>query len=186
MKGTFKFDVLALPLLSCLWHSVDVWSIVQTYTLLPLLFVALIAAPVAVGRARGLHITAKDRWNTALDRFWKVLMFGLFLLYPMLSLVSVTVFHCNHDTGRLFTAFDVVCPPTNSFASIYSFVFFLLYPIGIPVMMHLVLRFAGIRKVVQEYVRVAEFEAMISLYVKRTCLVGVQRFAHMVGGIEDN
>ena len=73
--GSFKFDVLSLPGLACLWVEISFQHVLFTYTLGPLLFVALLGIPVVVALARGLKAQEENegehrRWSQTLDIFW--------------------------------------------------------------------------------------------------------------------
>jgi len=133
---------------------------------------------------RGLHRWSKKRMRETIDRFWTNLMFLLFLLYPALSMSTMLVFNCDRNVGRLREDYRVVCPHAMTSLSLYSIVFLLLYPFGIPVMMCMALRVAGVPEVVREKVQQAEWAAMLSLFVKLYASIEVQRVSRLIGNVD--
>ncbi len=89
-------------------------------------------------------------------------MFAFFVLYPALAMQSLSVLNCDPNVGRLRDDYRVVCPHLLSLDSIFSYVFIALFPIGIPLVMNLALRYAGIVEVAREKIQAAEFYAMLS------------------------
>mgnify|MGYP004121665403 CR=1 FL=1 len=89
-------------------------------------------------------------------------MFFLFLLYPALSMATMVIFNCDPNVGRLREDYRVVCPHVTAGSSLYSLVFLVLYPLGIPFVMHVALRYAGIVAVVKEKVENAEFHEILA------------------------
>lgn len=91
----FKFDVLQLPILSCLWEGllphlvffcpeksvhlqhvhlhthtgVSFWAYLQSYTVAPLAVCGGLALPVFVAYVKGMRTSAKLRWRRTLDRY---------------------------------------------------------------------------------------------------------------------
>ena len=187
IKGTFKFDVMRVPVLSCLWSGVTFMASLRTYTLAPIGLIMLLALPVLVARyIRHLHHLDKKRMRQTIDRFWTNLMFFFFLLYPALSMATMVVFNCDPNVGRLRDDYRVVCPHVTAGNSLYSLVFLILYPLGIPLVMHIALRYAGIVAVVKDKVEKAEFHAMLALFMKLYVSVETQRFARLVGNVDSD
>jgi len=184
-KGTLSFHLMKLQSVSCLWHSVDFQIYLHTYTLAPLLLIAMLALPLLAARYRGLHVTALGRDRETYDRFWTNLMFSFFILYPALSISTMSVFNCDQHVDRLRDDYRVVCPHFLSGTSVYSMVVFILYPIGIPVTMYLALRFAGIVGVVKEKVENTRFHAARALFMTLYVPVEMHRFARSVGNVDD-
>jgi hypothetical protein len=184
VRGTVKFDFIKLPSLSCLWNGVSWTSTLYTYTLTPLALILALGIPVVTALWRGLHRTARKRWDDAVDRFYRNLIFALFILFPMLASSAMSVLNCEPNVGRLREDYRVVCPDLLSSEFIYSVVFMVLYPIGIPVFMHFCLRYMGIVKVVKEKIQHAEFHAMLSLFIKIYVSIETQRFARLVGNVD--
>jgi hypothetical protein len=186
VRGTVKFDFIKLPVLSCLWHGVSWKSTLYTYTLTPVVMIVVLGMPVLAALWRGLHLTAITRWNDTLDRFYRNLILLLFLLYPILTIQAMSSLNCDPNVGRLRDDLRIICPDFLSFDSIYSCVFIVLYAIGIPVFNYLCLRYMGIVKVVKEKIHRAEFHAMLSLFMKIYVSIETQRFARLVGNVDDN
>ena len=97
------------------------------------------------------------------DRFWTNTIFALFFLYPALAISTISVFNCDLHVGRLRNDYRVTCPHLLSSASLYSMLFMLLYPFGIPTTMRLVLRLAEMVKVVQE--KIEKVSSMLALFL---------------------
>jgi hypothetical protein len=118
IRGTVKVDLIKLPGLACLWHGVSWKSNLYTYTLAPIFIFVILGIPVLAALWRGLHCTAITRWHDAVDRFYRNLIFALFLLYPMLALSTMSVLNCEPNVGRLRDDFRVVCPDLVTFETI--------------------------------------------------------------------
>jgi hypothetical protein len=184
VRGTVKFDVMRLPVLSCLWNGVSWRTTLHTYSLAPLGLVVALAVPVLAAWLRGLRLNARKRWREAVDRFYRYLLLAFFILYPALSMQTLSVLNCDPNVGRLRDDYRVVCPHLLSFDSLFSYVFMALFPIGIPLAMHLALRYAGIVEVAREKIQTAEFYAMLSLFMKIHTSIEVQSFARLVGNVD--
>ena len=52
--------------------------------------------------------------------------------------------------------------------------------------MHVALRVAGIKKVVQSKIQAAEFQAMMGIFMKLYVSNEMQRFARLVGNVDDD
>jgi len=186
VKGILSLHFLELPFLSCLWNGVDFQTYLYLYTLAPLVLIAMLALPLVAARYRGLHLTALDRNRETQDRFWTNIMFAFFILYPALSISTMSVFNCDPNIGRLREDYRVVCPHLTSGTGVYSIIFFFIYPIGIPLCMHLALRFAGIICVTKKKVEKAQFHAALGLFMKLYVTTEMHRFARLVGNVDDN
>jgi len=186
VKGILSLDFFKLSFLNCLWNDVDFHTYLHIYTLAPLVLITMLALPLVVARYRGLHLTALDRNRETYDRFWTNIMFSFFILYPALSISTMSVFNCNPNVGRLREDYRVVCPHLTSGTGVYSIIFFFIYPIGIPLCMHLALRFAGIICVTKKKVEKAQFHAARGLFMKLYVTTEMHRFARLVGNVDDN
>ena len=91
-------------------------------------------------------------------------------------------------TAQILFYFPFISPlePLLSFTCIYSGCFFLLYPIGIPVFMHLALRYMGVTDIVKRKLDHSKFSAMLALFSKRACSVECQRVARLVGNVDNH
>jgi len=90
-QGTFKFDVVKLPMMSCLWNGIEFETTLRTYTLGPLILIGMLLMPIVVARFRRLHVDARGRYRETVDRFWTNSMFAAFALYPALAMTSMSV-----------------------------------------------------------------------------------------------
>jgi hypothetical protein len=66
--STFKFDLVKLPMMSCLWNGIAFETTLRTYTLGPLILVGMLGMPVGAARLRRLHINARRRYRETVDR----------------------------------------------------------------------------------------------------------------------
>ena len=173
-------------MMSCLWNGIAFAATLRTYTLGPLIILCMLGMPVGAAHFRRLHIIARGRYRETVDRFWTNSMFVAFALYPALAMTSMSVLNCDPNVGRLRDDYRVVCPNAMDPLSVYSYCFMLLYCLGIPVVMHVALRVAGIQKVVQSKIQAAEFQAMMGLFMKLYVSVELARFARLVGNVDDD
>ena len=173
-------------MMSCLWNGIAFAATLRTYTLGPLIIVCMLGMPVGAAHFRRLHIIARGRYRETVDRFWTNSMFVAFALYPALAMTSMSVLNCDPNVGRLRDDYRVVCPNAMDPLSVYSYCFMLLYCLGIPVVMHVALRVAGIKIVVQSKIQAAEFQAMMGLFMKLYVSIELARFARLVGNVDDD
>jgi hypothetical protein len=161
-------------------------------TLAPLGVMASFILPMLLAVVRGYSPFLYDerieayRWTETLDKFWTSIMFVLFAIYPAASIATMRAFNCDVNLGLLRDDYREVCPPLLSFTCIYSGCFFLLYPIGIPVFMHLALRYMGVTDIVKRKLDHSKFSAMLALFSKRACSVECQRVARLVGNVDNH
>lgn len=198
MKATINFSVLSLPGVSCLWKTIMYRRKLLIYTLSPLCFIALLLVPVCVAEFRiwqtkklpvGADKTAsrKKRYGATLDRFWNGVMFTAFMLYPLLSLITLEPFNCQPaGLGLLAADFREPCPEPSSLERVWASFFIILYPIGIPLASIIVLRMMGVHRLAKEKVDAALTAAMISLYIKRTTSVESQKITQLIGPIGED
>jgi hypothetical protein len=196
LKATINFGVLSLPGVSCLWKSISYRRKLQVYTLAPLILLALLALPVGIAfisvkqskqdtaMNKKRAISRKKRFGAALDRFWNGVMFTAFMLYPMLSLITLEPFNCQPvGLGLLAADYREQCPEPASLERIWAAVFILVYPVGIPVASILVLRGMGVHRLAKEKIDAALTAAMINLYIQRTTSVASQKITQLIGPI---
>jgi hypothetical protein len=74
----------------------------------------------------------------------------------------------------------------HAFTSIYSVIFVVLYPIGIPIFLNLACRFMHIKSIVKEKMNSAKVEAMLALFMRRACSTQTQRVARLVGNTDND
>jgi hypothetical protein len=194
LKATVNFSVLALPGVSCIWRTISYRQKLLTYTISPLVFVALLGLPSLVGMTRNRiwtikpggseYSTYKQRLDETLDRFWNGVMFSAFMLYPMLSLVVMEPFNCMPSgLGLLNADYREPCPLLLSFERLWTCVFILLYPVGIPIGSILVLRSMGVHDIARKKIEAATISAMIHLYIQRTTSKESQTITKIIGTV---
>ena len=184
LQMAFKFDILQLPILSCLWEGVTFRAYLQAYTIAPLAVCAGFAMPVLVAYLKGMRTSSKLRWRRTLDRFWTNTVFLMFCIYPAVSLASVLAFNCDENVGRMKDFFRELCPSRTDPVWIHSMIFVVLYPIGIPVFMNLSMRHMGIVALVKAKMDDANFNAMLSFFIKDAASTEAQRISRLVGHCE--
>ena len=125
------------------------------------------------------------QWRQTLDKFWGTTMLVLFIFYPAVSIAALRAFNCDPNLGLLKDDYTVVCPPVNSFLAIYSGVFVVLYPFGIPFFMIQAMKFMKVKEIVKDKMDSAKVSAMLSLFMKRACNVECFRIARLVGNVDN-
>ena len=103
------------------------------------------------------------------------------------SVLQVLLVHVAAGRECLTLVIDqVICPPMQSYTAIYSAVFVLLYPIGIPFFIVLAMRLMKVKEIVKDKMDAAKVSAMLSLFMKRACSVECFRVARLVGHVDDD
>ena len=113
-------------------------------------------------------------------------MFVLFLIYPVVSIATMRTFNCDSNLGLLKDDYRMTCPPVFSFLFLYSFVFFLLFPVGIPLFMNSAMKGMNMKKIVERKMNDAKFSAMLACFMKLACSVESQRVARLVGNVDND
>jgi hypothetical protein len=192
LKATINFNLLSLPGISCLWKTIKYREKLLVYTISPLVFVALLGLPSLVIMSlkrlyRNDPIRCKEldrKLSATLDRFWNGVMFTAFMLYPMLSLITMEPFNCQPDgLGLLAADYRVPCPDPLSLERVWACVFIIFYPIGIPVCSILALRSMGVHRLANKKIESALVSTMINLYIQRTTSVESQKIAQLIGPV---
>jgi hypothetical protein len=197
LKATINFSVLSLPGVSCLWKTISYRRKLLVYTLAPLFFIFLLAVPVGIALVRvwstrknapkSKVISRRRRCSATLDRFWNGVMFIAFMLYPLLSLITLEPFNCQPaGLGLLAADYREPCPDATSLERIWGAFFILLYPVGIPVASILVLRSMGVHRLAKEKIDAALTAAMINMYIKRTTSVESQKITQLIGPVGED
>ena len=187
-KDVFQTDIIRLPSVSCLWQGITFFRKLQLYTLTPLVLLGLLIMPVVTGWIHRLHrsVDQVHRWHATLNKAWSNVMFVLFIIYPAVSLGTVLAINCDTQLGLLRDDYRVTCPPIDSFLTLYSFCFFVLYPFGIPIFMISSCLYMDIRSIVKEKLEKESFRAMVTLFIQSTTSVESQLFARLVGMTGDD
>jgi hypothetical protein len=198
LKATINFSVLSLPGISCLWRTISYRRKLLVYTTAPLVFIALLALPSCIAFLRIWWISSdhtnqrqleslQQRFSHSLDRFWNAVMFTVFMMYPLVCLITLEPFDCQpYGLGLLSTDLREPCPDMLSFERMWASLFIFLYPVGIPLASIVVLRSMGVHRLAQEKLDAAVVTAMINLFIKRTTSVESQRIAQIIGPIGSN
>ena len=108
-------------------------------------------------------------------------VFMLFFIYPSLSATVTSTFNCDNNLGLLRSDYREVCPTPQNFIFWYSIAFFLVYPLGVPLLMYQACVFEGIRPVVEKKCDQAIFRAMLSTFLHQAVPLEMSRFARLVG-----
>ena len=170
LKGTLFLDVVTLPGLSCLWQGVSFQSRLISYTLGPLAVIALLLVPVLVNKmiVNFWSTSYEQRTERVVSAAWKNIMFGMFLIYPIVSLATMEAFKC-HPTGpgleKLTADFNEPCPGPTHFLSIWSYVFIAVYPVGIPLFCYFSMLSMGVHLFVD-----------VEVLGDEICQLGLQQF----------
>ena len=178
---SLKLDVVQLPGLSCLWHGISFQSSLLAYTIGPLAVLGAMLLPVGMSLCLSQHKRDPERFRMTLDSFWGNAMFLFFVLYPAISVAVINTFDCDIQLGLLKADYTELCPTIGSYLGMYSTFFFFLYPIGIPAAVIIVIRKEGVKKIIQDRLMLAKFEAMIAVYIRTSCSTESHRFANLVG-----
>jgi hypothetical protein len=153
VKGTLFLDIVALPGLSCLWRGVSFQTRLISYTLGPLVAVVLLLAPVFVNivLVKFVSESYEGHREKVISAAWKNVMFGLFLIYPIVSLSTMEAFNCQPiGLGKLAADFNEPCPEPTHFLRIWSYVFIAVYPVGIPLFCYFSMLTMGVHLVAQD------------------------------------
>ncbi len=198
LKATINFSVLSLPGISCLWRTIKYRRKLLVYTTAPLVFIALLAVPSCIALFRiwcsssdqmdqGRLQSRQRRLSATLDRFWNAVMFTVFMMYPLVCLITLEPFDCQpYGLGLLGSDLREPCPDMISFERVWASLFIVMYPVGIPLASIIVLRSMGVHRLAQEKIDAAVITAMINLFIKRTTSVESHRIAQILGPIGSN
>ena len=151
LKSTVFLDLFNLPGVSCLWimMGASFKSRLLLYTIVPLVTMICLGLPLLVQYiverrnqktkiAKSQDTNDSDgqsdttQWDSIYSRFQKNLNIFIFLIYSVVSVVTLEAFNCNPPGLGLLTAdLRELCPENGSFLIVYSIIFILVYPIGI-------------------------------------------------------
>jgi Ca2+-binding EF-hand superfamily protein len=206
-----KIDLLELPNLSCTWLSVSYEHKTYFKLIFPLVVIVFMSIPVAVsllqcnctkkkqnqcpnleedGRsdAKAAAALARQRYEKVLDCFWNNLMFWLFIIYPGASRASLEPFVCMkiYKTNYLIASWED-CPwgggslrtwkPLAGIALLFIFI----YPIGVPVLMYLFMRYNGVPEMAKKKIGNSLVTSMISIFMKKMSSASSHRLASFIG-----
>jgi len=134
-----NMDIMQMSSVGCV-TTTDYYDKLLLMTLLPICVAGL---PLLYLLAKYSRATADPHARaSARKKFWKLFLFGVFLVYPMVSSTILRLFVCKTVEGHhyLLADFSVECYDSrwNDY-SFYAIFMILVYPVGIPVMFFLVL-----------------------------------------------
>jgi Ca2+-binding EF-hand superfamily protein len=207
----FKIDLLELPNLSCTWASVSYEHKTYFKLIFPLVVIFFMSIPVAIsflqfnrtkkkqnqapdleedGRSdvKAAAALARQRYEKVLDCFWNNLMFWLFIIYPGASRASLEPFVCMkiYKTNYLIASWED-CPweggslrtwkPLAGIALLFIFI----YPIGVPVLMYLLMRYNGVPEMAKKKIGNSLVTSMISSVMKKMSSASSHRLASFIG-----
>jgi hypothetical protein len=182
IKGTLFLDIVQLPGLSCLWAGVNFEQKLFTYTLGPLVVVAAFLVPVVFAWAAG-YSRKKELapvWDALSDAAWRNVMFWIFLVFPVVSLTTLQAFDCEPaGLCRLAADFSQPCPTNDSLLRIWSFVFILVYPVGIPLFCFVSMVSMGVHLAARDKFEFNVLSAMVAKYTQCTTSIESQRIASL-------
>jgi Ca2+-binding EF-hand superfamily protein len=185
IKGTLFLDILQLPKLSCLWVGINFQQRLMTYTLGPLVVAVLFLVPVCFAWVAGYGKKKSHSWVAVLDSAWKNIMFWIFLVYPIVSLTTLQAFDCQPEgLERLAADYSQPCPEDSQMLRVWSSVFILIYPVGIPLFCMLAMLRMGVHLVAQDKYDFNVLSAMVAKYSQLTTSIESRRIATMfrIGG----
>jgi hypothetical protein len=158
------------------------------YTLVPLGFGFALFIPVPFALLKFKLSSASDKtrlkeqFEATLDRFWKGIVVSAFMVYPFLSQITLESYNCKPETlGLLAADPSELCPGFFSFLGLYSFIFAIMYSVGIPIFSLLVMIKMGVPRMAERKVNAGLVSAMIALYMKRTTSIEASRIAQIIG-----
>jgi hypothetical protein len=185
-KGTFNFDVIALPGLACLSAEISFTAKLIIYTVAPLVMLVLLGLPLVPAWLLVHSHGWEGEWGlkaeATIDRFWNNIDFAFFVLYPVVSTTSLQAFDCQPSgLGLLSSDYRELCPASLSFISLYSAAFSLLYALGLPIFFYASLLHLSVGKVAKSKIEDSILRAMILAFLKDTSSVESQRLSRLVG-----
>jgi len=127
----FNLDFFSLPNTECLLSQMNHESKVVLCTLLILVVLLLLALPLAYVSASGADTADK---NKVVAAFYFNVMAFLFVVYPFVSKVVIETFICVDLGNSSWFKSDLRerCPTSNSLGFVWSVIFTIMIPIGVP------------------------------------------------------
>ena len=186
IKGTLFLDILQLPILSCLWVGINFQHRLLAYTLVPLVVIVLFVVPVVFALVAGYKKKKNPSWVAVLDSAWKNIIFWTFLVYPIVSLTTLQAFDCQPEgLNRLAADYSQKCPDDTHMTRVWSIIFIVIYPVGIPLFCLLAMLRMGVHLVAQDKYDFNILSAMVAKYSQLTTSIESRRIAAMfrVGGV---
>ena len=170
LKATVFLDLFRLPGVSCLWAGASFLSRLLLYTVVPIVAVACLGLPVMATLVCSV-ISTPIGSDEILSRFQKTLNVFLFLIYSVVSVVTLEAFDCNPPGLGLLTAdFREQCPADGSFLRVYSVIFIIVYPVGVPIFILASMIFMGVHDIAQDKRNAVVVSALIGYFLRKMSL----------------
>jgi len=174
-RGTkiFQLDFLAIPGPTCLTHDWSYWDKLFAYTFTPMVVVPLIAVPAfcvqLLGKREFGDATGHPRYEGCMAQFWYAILFFLYLIYPMVSVQTLTSFNCQDldSSGSWLRAdYREICPNERTGERIFGWSLFcvFIYPVGIPFFMCVVMWLFKVPTMAQQKIEIVQLLAMINTW----------------------
>jgi len=184
-----NFSVMTLPGLSCILRGTSYKMKLLSYTIGPLFLYFMIMLPcmlanIIFSRKTLSESPWKARYQAAQKAMMNNICFFSFLIYPMVSMVVLKGLHCK-DFGPLvgsvlITDVSIVCPYAENgdrFLYWYTLGFVLVYPLGLPVFLWLLLKAYRVPQMAQRKILESGLAVMIQMYMDETCATPLKRLA---------
>jgi hypothetical protein len=130
----FNLDFFSLPNTECLMSQMNHTSKVVLCTLFLIAVLLLLALPLACICVSGADVAKKSK---VVSGFYFAAMAFLFLVYPFVSKVIIATFICvdlGNNSIWLKSDLRERCPSSNSLGFVWSVIFTIAIPIGVPVL----------------------------------------------------
>lgn len=102
--------------------------------------------------------------------YWSA--FWLFLIYPTVSVTCLRTFHCTYIGNDLLLSADFTeqCPrlDPSGFLHVLGIVTTVMYPLGIPVLILLMLVWSGVPRIAEQKRNTAAIKSLIALFKSNT------------------
>jgi hypothetical protein len=179
IKGILFLDILQLPGIACLWTGINFKQRLLTYTLVPIAAICCFEMPCFFGWLMGHSRAATDgRWAATVDAAWKNILYWVFLVYPVVSLTTLQAFDCQPEgLGLLAADLNMKCPNSADLVSVWSIIFILVYPVGIPLFCMISMLNMGVYLIAQDKINKNILSSIIAKYMQLTTTVESRKIA---------
>jgi hypothetical protein len=171
LKSTVFLDLFSLPGVSCLWMGASFQSRLLLYTIVPVVAIIGLSLPLLV---QFISIRLKPTtnipmlWDSIFFRFQKNINVFLFLIYSVVSVVTLEAFNCSPPGLGLLTAdLRVECPARGSFLVDYSIAFIIIFPVGIPIFVLISMILIGVPTLVKDKRNAAIVRALCNHFIRK-------------------
>jgi len=176
----FNLDFFSLANTECLLSQMNHESKVVLCTLLILAVLLLLALPLAYVSASGADTADK---NKVVAAFYFNMMAFLFVVYPFVSKVVIETFICVDLGNSSWLKSDLRerCPTSNSLGFVWSVIFTIMIPIGVPAFFVVLLVKFKIPRLAKYKMKMHRLQAVLTNYqsmqvcIQRTCCKCIAR-----------